>query len=200
MFAVENVLVSDELLDAPFACNLGACKGGCCVQGDSGAPLEPEERKELEKVLPQVRKYLSAEAIEVIENTGVWEEIEPQRYATTCVENAECVFVTYDGSIAKCAIEKAYFEGRVSFRKPVSCHLYPVRAERYGDVEALNYEKIPLCKPGIKNGARNGIQLQNFLRDPLVRKYGEAWYEQFRLACEERRQALGMQPNTLPDE
>ena len=200
MFAVENVLVSDELLDAPFACDLGACKGGCCVQGDSGAPLEPDERKELENVLPKVRKYLRAEAIEVIENSGVWEEIEPQKYATTCVGNAECVFVTYEGPIAKCAIEKAYFEGRISFRKPVSCHLYPVRAERYGDVEALNYEKIPLCKPGIINGTRNNIKLQNFLRDPLVRKYGEAWYEQFRLACDERRQALGMQLNTLPDE
>lgn len=200
MFAVENVLVSDELLDAPFACNLNACKGGCCVQGDSGAPLEPEERKELENVLPQVQKYLRKEAIDIIKNNGVWEEIEPQRYATTCVDNAECVFVTYEGSIAKCAIEKAFFEGRVSFRKPVSCHLYPVRAERYGDVEALNYEKIPLCKPGIKNGAKNNIQLQNFLRDPLVRKYGEAWYEQFRLACEERRQALGLQPIMLPDE
>ncbi|MEM8488012.1 MAG: DUF3109 family protein [Bacteroidota bacterium] len=193
MFAVGNVLVTDELLDAPFACHLGACHGGCCVQGDSGAPLAPEERQELEKIFPQVRNDLRAEAIEVIEKDGVWEEIEPQRYATTCVNDAECVFVTYDGPVAKCAIEKAYFEGRISFRKPVSCHLYPLRAERYGDVDALNYEQIPLCKPAIKNGAENNIQLLDFLREPLVRKYGEAWYEQFRLACEERREALGMQ-------
>ena len=193
MFAVGNVLVTDELLNAPFACHLGACNGGCCVQGDSGAPLAPEERQELENILPLVRNDLRAEAIEIIENDGVWEEVEPQRYATTCVNDAECVFVTYDGPIAKCAIEKAYFEGRISFRKPISCHLYPLRAERYGDVDALNYEQIPLCKPAIKNGAENNIQLLDFLREPLVRKYGEAWYEQFRLACEERREALGKQ-------
>ncbi len=193
MFAVGNVLVTDEVLNAPFACHLGACNGGCCVQGDSGAPLAPEERQELEKILPVVRNDLRTEAIAVIEKDGVWEEIEPQQYATTCVNDAECVFVTYDGPIAKCAIEKAYFEGRISFRKPISCHLYPLRAERYGDVDALNYEQIPLCKPAIKNGAENNIQLLDFLREPLVRKYGEAWYEQFRLACEERREALGMQ-------
>ena len=194
MFAVGKVLVTDELLDAPFACHLSVCKGGCCVQGDSGAPLEPDERLTLENLLPQVRKYLRPEAIEVIEKDGVWEEIEPQKFATTCVGSAECVFVTYEGTVAKCAIEKAYFEGRISFRKPVSCHLYPLRAERFGDVEALNYEQIPLCKPAIKNGTKNNIQLQDFLREPLVRKYGETWYEQFRSACEERRNALGMQP------
>ena len=199
MFAVGNVLVSDELLEAPFACHLAACKGGCCVQGDSGAPLEPDEREELEMILPVVRKDLRPEALEVIEREGVWEEIEPQQYATTCVGSAECVFVTYEGPVAKCSIEKAYFEGRISFRKPVSCHLYPLRAERYGDVEALNYEQIPLCKPAITHGAQKNIQLQDFLREPLVRKYGEAWYEQFRLACEDRRKALGMQPR-LPEE
>ncbi len=197
MFAVGNVLVTDELLEAPFACNLSACKGACCVQGDSGAPLAPEEREELENLLPQVREHLRPEAIEVIDRDGVWEEIEPQRYATTCVgteqtASAECVFVIYEGQVAKCAIEKAYFEEKVSFRKPVSCHLYPIRIERFGDVDALNYEQIPLCKPAIKHGAQHNIQLPDFLREPLIRKYGEAWYEQFRLACEERRKALGM--------
>ena len=200
MFAVGNVLVTDELLDAPFSCHLGVCKGGCCVQGDSGAPLDPDERRELEIVLPQVKKHLRPEALEIINNKGVWEEIEPERYATTCVGNAECVFVTYEGPVAKCAIEKTYFEGKISFRKPVSCHLYPLRAERFGDVEALNYEQIPLCKPAIKKGVQKHIQLKDFLREPLVRKYGEAWYEQFRLACAERRQALGMQPKMLPEE
>ena len=200
MFAVGNVLVTDELLDAPFSCHLGMCKGGCCVQGDSGAPLDPDERRELEAILPEVRKYLRPEAIEIIEKDGVWEEIEPQRYATTCVDNAECVFVTYEGPIARCAIEKAYLKGKISFRKPVSCHLYPLRADQFGDVEALNYEQIPLCKPAIQNGAQLNIQLRDFLREPLVRKYGEAWYEQFCLACEERREALGMQHSALPEE
>jgi Fe-S-cluster containining protein len=192
MFAVGDILVADEVLDAPFSCNLGACHGGCCVQGDSGAPLEPDERAELEKILPRVRHFLRPEALDVIEEEGVWEEVDPQRYATTCVDAAECVFVTYEGPIAKCAIEKAYFEGLISFRKPISCHLFPLRAEKFGYVEALNYEQIPLCSPAIKSGRQKNITLFKFLREPLVRKYGEAWYEQFRQACEERREALGM--------
>ena len=191
MFAVDDVLITDELLDARFACNLGACFGGCCVQGDSGAPLEEDERFEIEKILPRVRKYLRQEALEVIEKHGVWEEIEDEKYATTCVDNAECVFVTYEGPVAKCAIEKAYFEGRISFRKPISCHLFPVIVERFGDVEALNYEQIPLCIPAVHNGCKKNIHLIDFLREPLERKYGEAWYTKFRSAYAERRQILG---------
>ena len=200
MFAVDDILIADELLDAYFACNLGACLGGCCVQGDSGAPLDSDERHKLEEILPRVRKYLRHEALEVIDKRGVWEETSPQHFATTCVDNAECVFVIYEGSVAKCAIEKAYLKGRISFRKPVSCHLYPVIAERFGDVEALNYEQIPLCIPGKKNGCAKNIQLIDFLREPLVRKYGEAWYNRFRIACAERRKMLGKDRNAALEE
>ena len=192
MFAVGNVLVSDDLLDAPFSCNLGACLGGCCVQGDSGAPLEPEERETLEEIFPRVRKYLRPEALDTIEDHGVWEEVKPLQYATSCVDHAECVFVTYEGPVARCAIEKAYFEGRISFRKPISCHLFPIRAERYGELEVLNYEQIPLCKPAIESGCKKNLQAVEFLREPLVRKYGEAWYELFLTTCEERRETLGL--------
>ncbi len=194
MFAVDKILVSDELLDAPFSCNLGICLGGCCVQGDSGAPLEPEEREELERVLPRVRKYLRPEALQVIEKQGVWEEVEPGRYAVPCVNNAECVFVTYEGPAAKCAIQKAYYEGRIDFPKPISCHLYPLRIERYGEYEALNYEQIPLCNPARTDGCRKDIQLADFLREPLVRKYGEAWYREFRNVCKARRELLRREP------
>lgn len=191
MFAVDNILVSDELLDAPFACNLGACLGGCCVQGEAGAPLEPDERAELERVLPRVRKYLRREALDVIEAEGVWEESAPGHYTTTCVGGAECVFVIYEGPVAKCAIQKAYREGRVDFEKPISCHLYPIRVQAFGEFEALNYEQIELCSPGRKYGSRTGTQLVDFLRAPLVRKYGEAWYDRFRAACAERRALAG---------
>ncbi len=195
MFAVDDILVTDELLEAHFACNLGACLGGCCVQGDTGAPLEPDERVQLEEIFPRVRKYLRKEALEAIETQGVWEETEPEQYNTTCLDNAECVFVTYEGPIAKCAVEKAYLEGRTSFRKPISCHLYPLRVERFGNVEALNYEQISLCIPAIHSGCKNHILLADFLREPLVRKYGEAWYEAFRSALRERREALGLDRN-----
>jgi hypothetical protein len=179
MFAVDDILISNDLLDAEFSCNLGACLGGCCVQGEAGAPLEADERAQLEAVLPRVRKYLSPEALRTIDEKGVWEEIEPEHYVTTCVDNAECVFVMYEGPVAKCAIQKAYQEGRVDFPKPISCHLYPIRVQRYGDIEVLNYEQIALCDPGRKYGARCGVDLADYLREPLIRKYGEAWYEQF---------------------
>ena len=190
MFAVDNVLVSDELLDAPFCCNLAACLGGCCVQGESGAPLEPEERAELEKVLPAVRRYLRPEALRVIENIGVWEEVSRGQYATTCVGGAECVFVTYDGPVAKCAIQRAFSEGTVEFPKPLSCHLFPVRIENFGELDVLNYERIELCGAAVRMGRREGVQLGTFLREPLVRKYGEQWYDKFLEACEQRRSTL----------
>ncbi len=192
MFAVDNILVSDDLLDSHFACNLGACLGACCVQGESGAPVEADERARLEEVLPIVRKDLRPEALEVIEEDGVWEEIAPGKYATTCVGSAECVFVTYEGKVAKCAIQKAYFEGKTDFEKPVSCHLYPIRVADHGEMQSLNYEKIDICKPGRRNGARNGILLADFLKEPLTRKYGEDWYNRFRKAIEERREVLGL--------
>lgn len=191
MFAVDHVLVSDEVLDAPFACHLGGCLGGCCVQGDAGAPLEPSERADLERVLPRVRRHLRPEALAVIERNGVWEETEPGRYATTCVDGAECVFVLYEGPVAKCAIQKAHAEGRIDWPKPISCHLYPLRAERYGDAEVLNYEQITLCDPGRTHGRQLGMRLPDFLRAPLTRKYGAAWYDAFREAVRARRLAFG---------
>ncbi len=192
MFAVDNILVSDDLLDAQFACNLGACLGACCVQGASGAPLEVDELRQIEEVLPIVREDLRPEALEVIEQDGVWEELAPGKYATTCVGDAECVFVTYDGPVAKCAIQKAFQEGKTDFPKPVSCHLYPIRVESHGDVEVLNYEKIGICKPGRRHGMRSGTLLSDFLEEPLSRKYGEQWYARFRKALDERREILGV--------
>ncbi len=190
MFVVGDALISDDLLDAPFACNLGACLGACCVQGDSGAPLEPDERAVLEAILPRVRKYLRPEALAVIEREGVWEEVEPGAYATTCVGSAECVFVTYEGSVAKCAIQKAYLAGRVDFPKPLSCHLYPLRLEQVGEFEVINYEQVSLCDSGRTYGRRRGIALVESLREPLIRKFGASWYDEFREVCEERLEVL----------
>lgn len=190
MFAVENILISDAVLDAPFACHLGRCHGACCVHGDRGAPLEPAERADLERVLPAVARDLRPEALAVIEEEGAWVEDGPGEYATNCVDGRECVFVTYDGPVAKCAIQKAYHEGRVDFEKPISCHLFPIRIEEVGGTDVLNYERIDLCAPAVTNGRRQGLQLFDFLRAPLTRKYGADWYEAFRDACIERTAAL----------
>ena len=190
MFVVGDALISDALLDAPFACNLGACLGACCVQGESGAPLEPEERAALEAIVPRVRKYLRPEALAVIDRDGVWEETDSGGYAIPCVADAECVFVTYDGPIAKCAIQKAHLAGRVDFPKPISCHLFPVIVETMGEYQVLNYEQVSLCDPARRHGRRHEIQLVDVLREALTRKFGEAWYAAFREAYEERMAVL----------
>lgn len=200
MFAVDHVLVSDALLDAPFACHLGSCLGGCCVHGDRGAPLEADERAELEAALPVVRHRLRPEALREIDARGVWEGDEREGFATTTVDDRECVFVVYDRSVAKCALQNAYWEGKLTWEKPLSCHLYPIRVERYGDgpegVEVLNYEQIDLCRPGIPHGRRTGTQLADFLERPLTRRYGVDWFARFRTALDERREALDVVPVT----
>lgn len=190
MFAVDNVLVSDELLDAPFCCNLQACLGGCCVHGESGAPLERHERDDLDRILPLIRHNLRPEALKVIDREGSWEEVGDGHYATTCVNDAECVFVIYDGAVARCAIQRAFEEGVIDFPKPISCHLFPVRVTNHGEVDALNYERVDLCAPARTMGRRRDLQLADFLRAPLIRKYGASWYTKFREACELRREAL----------
>lgn len=192
MFVVKDIIVSDALLDAPFACNLGACLGGCCVQGDSGAPLEVEELAEIEAALPIVRGRLRPEALQVIDERGAWEETEPGHYATTCVDDAECVFVTYDRGIAKCALQQAYSAGEISFEKPVSCHLYPIRIEQIGEHLTVNYERIDLCAPGVLNGERLGIQLSDVLERPLKRRFGEEWFQEFQRALKARREEINV--------
>jgi len=192
MFACDDILVSDALLDAPFACHLGACHGACCVQGEGGAPLEPGERATLERILPRVRRYLRPEALAVIEERGVWEEDEPGHYAIPCVDGRECVFVTYEGPVAKCAIQQAYQDGRldIDFPKPISCHLFPIRVERVGGYTVLNYEQVDLCALARVRGQRDDTQLVDFVRAPLERRFGAAWVDRFRTAWAERRAVL----------
>lgn len=194
MFVVDDVFISDDLVEAAFCCNLGACHGACCVQGTSGAPLTPDEREEVDRVLPLVKHRLRPEALKVIDSKGAWEDLGDEYYATTCVGEAECVFVRYDGPVAKCSIQEAYHEGKTSFEKPISCHLYPIRIEQMGEYEALNYERIEICKPAVKFGRRKGVGLAEFLEGPLVRKYGREWYDQFLLMVIERREILGADP------
>ena len=191
MFVVDDVLISDDVVQAAFSCNLTACRGACCVQGASGAPLETSELAKVDSVLDAVRDRLRPEALDVIDQEGVWEEIAPGHYATTCVGDAECVFVRYDGPVAKCAIQESYHEGKVDFEKPISCHLYPIRVQRLGEFEALNYEQIDICAPGRVHGKDMGIGLAEMLQGPLTRKYGQDWYAQFLLMVKERRSVIG---------
>ena len=202
MFAVDHVLVSDALLDAPFACHLGSCFGACCVHGDRGAPLDPDEREALDAALPVVEEKLRPEARAEIARRGTWEGDERGGYHTTTVRGRECVFVVYDGGaqsgVAKCALQQAFWEGKLGFEKPVSCHLYPVRVETYGEgpdaTDVLNYEAIELCAPAVPHGRRTGVQLADFLERPLTRKYGAAWFATFRETLRQRRADVGVGP------
>lgn len=200
MFSVDHVLVSDALLDAPFACNLGACLGGCCVVGDSGAPLDPDERADVEHALEVVRDRLRPDALAAIDRHGPWTGTDRGGYAVTTVNDAECVFVVYEKGVAKCAIQQAFWRGQLGFEKPLSCHLYPIRVETYGDgedaVEVLNYETIELCRPAIPHGRRTGTQLADFLAHPLARRYGNEWVARFREALDDRRKTLEITPET----
>ena len=209
MFAVDHVLVSDALLDAPFACRLGSCLGACCVHGDRGAPVEADERQALEDALPVVEARLRPEARAEIARRGVWEGTARDGYHTTTVNDRECVFVVYDSPprpggeapgrpVAKCALQQAHWAGQLDFEKPLSCHLYPVRAETWGEgadaVDVLNYERIELCAPAVPHGERTGVQLADFLERPLTRKYGADWFGRFRHALRQRRQDVGIGP------
>jgi hypothetical protein len=197
MFVVNDILVSDEVATHSFFCNLGGCLGACCVQGDSGAPLEESELELLEAVIPVTRKYLSPEALQVIDTKGCWEERGNGKYSTRCLEGEECVFVTYEGVVAKCSIQKAFDNGRTDFPKPISCHLFPIRIEDYGTHEVMNYEWAAICEPGRLAGHQSGTYLTEFLREPLVRKYGEEWFDALTDACDERRSVLNTTPRIL---
>lgn len=177
MIQIDDTLVSLDVIEKFFLCDLSHCKGECCVEGDSGAPLEPGEVEELEKVLPVVWNDLSEKAKAVIDRQGVSYVDEEGDRVTSIVDGKDCVFTCYDSDgTCKCAVEKAFREGKTSFYKPVSCHLYPVRITEYPDFKAVNYHKWDVCKAAALLGEKERVRVFQFLKEPLVRKFGEQWY------------------------
>jgi hypothetical protein len=180
MIAIGNTLVSDELLEKKFVCDLNACKGECCVAGDSGAPLDKEELELLEGVVEKVKPYMTKKGLKAVEKNGAWVKDSDGDYTTTLVsEGAECAFVFFDEKkIAKCAIEQAYNEGKVKWKKPISCYLYPVRITKHKNYDAVNYHKWDICKPACECGAKMNVPVFQFLKKPLIQKYGKKWFEE----------------------
>ena len=176
MIIIDNVLVSDDIKDIKFACDLKACHGDCCVEGDAGAPLEEEEISIIEDYLEEIKPYMTPEGIEVVENYGVFDYDIDGDYVTPLVNNRECAFVYFEKGIALCAIEKAWLEKKIKFRKPVSCHLYPIRLDKVGDRIAVNYHRWHICVPALQKGRQEGVPLYKYLKEPLIRKFGEDWY------------------------
>lgn len=186
MLVIGEAVVEQDVLRESFACDLDICKGACCtLKGGRGAPLETDEVLEIEKAFPHVRTFLSGRSLSTISNVGLWEGT-PGDYATPCVESEECVFVYFDGDIARCSFERAYLEGLIDWRKPLSCHLYPIRIRNHGR-EVVEYDRIPECEAGRQRGRKDGIPLKGFLKDPLERKFGSSWYEQFVTASSQER-------------
>jgi hypothetical protein len=178
MIAIDQTLISDDLGSICFACDLSACKGECCVDGDAGAPLDEEEIGILEDCLDEIKPYMTAEGIAQVEAGGVFDYDMFGHFVTPLVNDRECAFVYRSDGIAFCAIEKACKEGKISFLKPVSCHLYPVRISLYNDFDAVNYHEWHICRPALLNGKRKQVPLYEFLKDSLIRKYGEDWYRE----------------------
>ncbi len=182
MLSIDEKIIDDRIPFIKFNCDLDICKGGCCtLKGGRGAPLEDFEIEEIENAIPVIKKHLTERSLtEIGVNKGI--EGFPGNYTTGCIDNKDCVFVYYEEDIAKCAFEKSYFNNEISWRKPISCHLFPIRINDFGG-DVLKYEKIIECKPALVKGKNDNIQLHDFLHEALVRKYGFEWYEKFRKIC-----------------
>lgn len=186
---IDDTLVSVDCLSEKFCCDLEACKGACCVEGDAGAPVELDEVAGIEEALPEVWPMLSASAQAVIDRQGVAYTDEEGDLVTSIVNGKDCVFTCYDeAGHCYCALEKAFREGRTRFFKPLSCHLYPIRLKKIGDGVALNYHRWEVCKMAVEKGRRLNLPVYRFLREPLVRRFGEAWYAELEQAADELRE------------
>lgn len=186
---IQDKIVSTQIFERQFVCDLNACKGACCIEGDGGAPVTPEEVEIIQKHLDQIRPYMRPEGIAAIEENGIVYQDEDFEPATTLVNNKECAFVYFDAShTAKCAIEKAQREGKIDFIKPISCHLYPIRTKKFSEYEALNYEKWDICEPACACGEKLEVPVFKFLKEPLIRAYGETFYHELEIVSKELEQ------------
>lgn len=180
MIVIDNKTLSDDIVEAQFVCDLNACKGACCIEGDFGAPLDESELQTLDEIYDKVKPYLSEEGIKTIEEQGRYLfEKEIKEWCTPLMNNRKgCAWLNYDkNGIAMCGIEKAYNDGVIDFKKPISCHLYPIRIKKYKNYDAVNYERWHICKAACKNGKALKVPLYKFLKDALIRKYGAEFFE-----------------------
>ena len=179
MIVLQHTVISDDIKDKFFVCNYEKCKGACCVEGDLGAPLEEAELKILEENYEHIKPYLSEEGRKAIEEQGLYIKDWEDDFSTTTIENRECAYAVYDENLnLHCGIERAYLDGKINWKKPISCHLYPIRITKYNGFEALNYDKWSICSDACSFGADLGVRVYQYLKDPLIRKYGENWYNE----------------------
>lgn len=179
MILIDDTCVSDDIAEKFFVCNLEKCKGACCVEGDLGAPLEESELPVMEEIYEAVKPYLTPAGVAAIEAQGKYIKDWEGDYSTTTINDRECAYAFYDErNILKCGIEQAYLEGKTDFKKPISCHLYPIRITKYENFHALNYDRWSICSDACTLGEQLGVEVYRFLKEPLIRAYGEEWYRQ----------------------
>ena len=179
MIQIKDTLISEDIFETCFVCDLGKCKGMCCVEGDAGAPLTHEEYEAIKDVLPKIWDDLSLKARELIEKQGIAYIDDDGELVTSIIKGRECVFTYFDADgVCRCAIDNAFREGRILVQKPISCHLYPIRLHKYDEFTALNYDRWSVCRPALRLGKKTGIKLYQFLKEPLIRKFGEEWYQE----------------------
>ena len=176
MISLPPALISDDLKEVFFCCDLKQCKGACCVEGDAGAPMEEEEISLLEDYLEEIKPFLTPEGIAEIERLGVFDYDAEGKFVTPLIEGMECAYVFFGGGVARCAIEEAFQQKKIPFPKPLSCHLYPVRIASIGKEDAVNYHKWHICNKALEKGYREKLPLYLFMEEALIRKYGRSWF------------------------
>lgn len=176
---VGDVLLSSDILTEFFCCDLDSCHGACCVEGDAGAPVTLDEVGELEQALDEAWPHLAAEAQSVIDRQGVVYTDRDGDLVTSIVGNKDCVFTCHEKGCCLCALEKVFREGKTRWCKPISCSLYPIREKRFSNgMVGLNYHRWAICQDAVTLGRKKNIRIYQFLKEPLIRRFGEAWYKQ----------------------
>lgn len=179
MFQLGKTIVSEDIIEKDFVCNLSACKGACCIDGDAGAPLDKEETQILKDIYPKVKPFLREAGIDAIEKQGTHITTDFGDFETPLINNADCAYVIFDEkNTALCGIEEAYNQGEISWKKPVSCHLYPIRVKEYSEFSAVNYDKWEICDDACSLGKELQVPVYKFVKEALIRKFGEDWYSE----------------------
>lgn len=186
MIQIDDTIISTDILKKEFVCDLQKCKGICCVEGDAGAPLDEDELPVLEDIFPKIKPFLRPEGIKAIEEQGKYVKDYDGEWVTPLVDGNECAYVIFDErGITKCGIEKAYEAGEIDFQKPISCHLYPIRLTKLKDFTAVNYDRWEICSDACSLGKQLNVTVAEFLKTPLIKRFGEDWYEELMTAKEE---------------
>lgn len=189
MIQIGNAVISSDVISKKFVCDLSACKGECCVAGESGAPLDEEELGILDDIYDKIEPYMTKEGKKAVKKYGKYLVDSDGDFVTPLVNgNQECAYTIFENGVAKCGIEKAWADGVIKFRKPISCHLYPIRIDKLkSGLEAVNYHKWEICKDACALGKKLQVPVYQFLKEPLIRKYGRKWYQELLLAVEQKK-------------